>query len=97
MRVDSRVLFNLPAPTGSHLKLDVITVVEEHSSDLHLLIAHHGVGQPQVDEEILHHCDLIGVRHTDPCVQVGGLCGVGAARTCFKFPSRPWLIPFADR
>lgn len=46
-------------------------VVVEDSSDLHLLVAHDRVGQSQVDEEILYHCDFIGVGHTDPC-PVGG-------------------------
>ena len=32
-----------------------------------MLVAHHRVGETQVDKEILHHSDLIGVSHTDPC------------------------------
>lgn len=42
-------------------------VVVEDGTDLHLLVPHHRVGQAQVDEELLHHRDLVGVSHTQPC------------------------------
>lgn len=58
-----------PVHTGprTHPEFSGLVVVVEDSSDLHLLVAHDRVGQPQVDEEILYHCDFIGVSHTDPC------------------------------
>ena len=52
---------------GMHLEFFFLLVVVEDRSDLHLLIAHHRVGETQVNKEILHHSDLIGVSHTDPC------------------------------
>jgi hypothetical protein len=105
VRVGSWVLVALSTMTCSHLKFLLFTVVEEHSSDLHLFVAHYRVGQPQVNEEVLHHSDLIGVCHTDPCRQkeecegsrVRGLCREAKAGFWFKFPSCPWLILSAER
>jgi len=68
-------------------------VVVEDGTDLHLLIPHHRVGQAQVDEELLHHRDLIGVSHTQPC----GVAprGMGFRLTVFLGASCPRDIPRA--
>ena len=57
----------MPVTLEAHLEILCLPVVIEDSSDLHLLIAHNGVGETQVDEEILLHHNLIGVSHADPC------------------------------